>query len=178
MTEVRRMLSDEERAEYDALLYEATHHSDGKRRKTREIGPRLQTLLNDAEQAGRRWAGWVLDDALLTGLQATARKWSSTREVIETIIGERIVRKPAAYGIRRARSDGGQDFLRAGWGEMTAEDLDQLISSRGAQIAAERDTVTIARKLKKLLTETGKTPVSVALESLGVDLTTYLASAA
>lgn len=176
MTEIRRMLDDEERAEYDALFYAALHDEYGKRRKSRDIAPEMHRLLIDAQKAGRKWASWVLDDAVMAGLGSAARRWASIREVIETVIGERIVRKPAAYGIRRARADGKQEFLRASWGEMTEADLDHLIAARGAQIAAEADTVTIARKLRKLIRDTGKAPVAEALKSIGMSLDEYLAT--
>ena len=58
----RRMLSAEERAEYDALLYEAGYDTDGQRRPSGEIGDRMHRLLADAVQAGRTWAGYVIDD--------------------------------------------------------------------------------------------------------------------
>lgn len=176
MTNVRRMLSDEERAEYDALLYDATHHRDGSRRKSAEVGERFRDLLRDARQAGREWAGWVMDDAMLSGLLKAANRWCKERQVIETPIGERLVTKPAAYGIRRKTADGVMEQLTLGWGEMTEADLDQLIAARTTQILAESDTVTVAKKLKALLVSTGKTPVSEALASLGISLESYLAT--
>lgn len=178
MTNIRRMLDADERAEYDALFYEASYDADGKPRATAEVGDEMLRLLHDAEKAGRKWATWILDDALLAGLRASARKWCSTKEVIQSVIGERIVTKPAAYGIKR-RGDGGvQQYLRAGWGDMTEEDLDQLIGARATQIAAEQDTITIARKLKALVRRAGKSPVSAALAELGISLDEYLSQAA
>lgn len=178
MTTVRRMLSDEERAEYDALLYDATHHRDGARRKSAEVGDRFRELLHDAAQSGRQWADWVMDDAMIAGLLKAANRWCKERQVIETPIGERLVTKPAAYGIRRKTTDGVMEQLTLGWGEMTEADLDQLIAARTTQILAESDTVTIAKRLKALLVRTGKAPVAEALAALGMDLETFLAQAA
>lgn len=178
MTDIRRMLDGDERAEYDRLFYDALKRPDGSRRKANEIGPEMHRLLIDARKAGRKWASWVLDDAVIAGLGSMAKRWAATKEVIETVIGERVVTKPAAYGIRRKQSGGGAEQLRLGWADMTEEDLDQLVASRSSQVAAENDTIAFALKCKALIRRTGKSPLSEALAAIGITFDEFLAEAA
>lgn len=175
MTEVRNTLSPEERVEYDEMFYAATHDDLGKRRKPADVGVELLRLLRDAEQAGRQWATWIIDDATLTGLKKSAMRWAGTKEIIQTPVGERTVTKPAAYGLKRQAANGAIEQLRLGWDEMTSADLRQLMESRSTQIEAERDTIAIAARFVALLERTGVEPVGDALKSLGITMAQFLA---
>lgn len=62
--------SDDDHAEYEALMAEACGDPQGGRKATAETAERIHALLLDAEQAGRRWATQVLDDAVRSGLQS------------------------------------------------------------------------------------------------------------
>lgn len=175
MSDVRRMLSDDERSEYDALFYAATHYKDGKRRKSAEIGREMLRLLRDAEQAERPWANWVMEDALVDGLRSKAIRWCNAKEIVETIIGGRVVKKAAAYGIRKRDAETGRtEWTRPIWPDMGRDELIQVISASVVRSAAEAELAATARRLLKLVDETGAETVADALELKEVTLEEFL----
>ncbi|MPZ66199.1 MAG: hypothetical protein GEU83_12020 [Pseudonocardiaceae bacterium] len=176
MADVRRMLSSEEREEYDELFYYGTHYRDGKRRKPAEIGPKLLDLLRDAEQARKPWASWTLEDALTDGLRAKGNQWCNTKEIVLAHLGGKIVRKAAAYGTRaRNPKSGKSEWQRPLWEHMSRDDLIQVIEASTVRSAAEDELRAVARRLLALVDETGSGTVPEALEAKGVTLAEFLA---
>lgn len=164
MTDIRRMLDEEERAEYDQLHYLATHEKNGKRRKSADVGPEMLRLLKDAVQARKAWATWLMDDALIDGLRDRANKWARTKEIIETILGGRVVTKAAAYAIRKRDPESGKsEHQPTFWQDMSADDVRQLIQSRASQVLSERATIALARRVLELIERTESPSLGVAL---------------
>lgn len=175
----RNMLSPQERKDYDALVFDATHHPDGSMRKSSEIGVEFRRLLVDAQQAGHEWAAWVLDDALIDGLRARGVKWSRSRDYVETPFGGKFVRKPDRMAVARKEPGTGEQYQQqTAWADMTRGDLHALIDGRLSQINAERATIQIARKLLELLDRVGVDRVAEALDRIGASLEDFLKAGA
>lgn len=173
MSEIRRMMSSEERAEYDDLLYDATHYEDGEKRPSKDRGHRLHDLLVDAEKAERPWATWVREAGEVRGLSGLAGEFLKLQEVIQTPIGERVVTKSAVMGVKRI-AKGHVEDQQVLWEEMTRDDLQHVIQLAAKHATAARDRIAIGRMLLGLLDETGMNSVPLALESIGKTFDEFL----
>jgi hypothetical protein len=174
----RRMLSTEERAEYDALLYEAGYDETGQRRPSGEIGDRMHRLLADAVQAGRTWAGYVIDDDARTGHVSRFKRWDKVRTPMEVNSQSVIVKRSAVMGVvRRDTETGAAYHQQALYVEMTWGELVGVLEGAQGRIASDRITVGICKKLLALKL---RAPESIgpadACGRLGVDMYDYLAS--
>lgn len=172
----RKMLSAEERAEYDALLYEAGYDETDRRRPSGEIGERMHQLLTDALQAGRVWAGYVIDDDARRGHLARFKRWDKANHVMNVNDGTVIVPRAAVMGIRRRDVETGAIVhQQALFSEMTWDDLIGVLESAQGRIASDRITVGVCKKLLALKL---RSPESVgpaeACELLGIDMQGYL----
>lgn len=173
--DVRRLLSPEELADYEELMYQATHLEGGARRPSAEIGPEMLRLLDDAIQAQRPWATWVKEGATLSGLRSHGVKWVNARERLTTALnGVREISKAAARGVRRKDAQGRAVHQQTLWEDMFEDDLAQIARRAGGQILAERENIAIARRLSDLIARTGRMPVSEALASIGMSLEEFL----
>lgn len=170
------ILTPEEREAYDQMLYEAGYVDD-KPRPSAEIGPALVALLTQANQAGRAWAQWVLDDFTEYGALAKFRKWSKQRDVVTVAGKSYTVTKPAAMGVRKRAEDGSTYYQATFWEDMTREELEQVIARAAKVIESEARTVALAKRLLALLERVPEaTTVSEAAEALGLTTETYLAA--
>ena len=170
------ILSQEERDEYDSILYDAGYVND-KPRPSSEIGPAIVRLLDDAERAGRVWARWVLDDYTATGALAKFRKWSKQRDVVTVAGKSYTVTKPAAVGVRKRAEDGTTFYQATLWQDMTRDELEQIIARSAKQIESEGQTIAIAKRLLALLGRVPEaTTVGEAMATLGLDTEAYLAA--
>lgn len=175
MTDIRRMLSDQERAEYDDLLYTARFHDDGTSRPTGEIGERMHALLEDATQAQKPWAQWVMDDDARAGHVNRSKRWDRVRRVVSTRAGDVIVKRSAIQAIKRLDKETGAMFWEdAHWADMNADDLSQIINGGEQRIQSAKEVTGIARSLLGLIDSTGQGTVADALESIGVSIDDYL----
>ncbi|MEV8636560.1 hypothetical protein AB0395_33425 [Streptosporangium sp. NPDC051023] len=175
MSDIYRMLSSEERAEYDALLHEAGYDDNGVQRPAHEIKDRMHKLLQDAVQAGRSWAEYVLDDDVREGHHKRFKRWDRVRQVVTTRYGERVIKRSALMSLRRRDSVSGRTYWQGTfYPDMTREDLLDVINGCEVRISSERITIATARRLVALLDETGVATVTEALKSRGVELETYL----
>ncbi|MBB2914905.1 hypothetical protein FHS43_006217 [Streptosporangium becharense] len=175
MSDIYRMLSPEERAEYDALLHEAGYDDNGEQRPAHEIKERMHRLLQDAVQAHRTWAGYVLDADVREGHHRRFKGWDRARQVVSTRHGGRVVKRSAVMSLRRRDPDNGRTYWQGTfYPDMTREDLLDVINGSEVRIGSERITIATARRLVALLDETGAATVAEALEARGVELETYL----
>lgn len=176
----RRHLAPEERAEYDAAYEEAGLDPHGNPRPSDEIKTRLLARLEDAVQAGRRWAGYVMDDALEDGLLKSWKDWNNEQNRMKVIHNGVIVPARAVRGTRRRDSDTGTVmYQQAFWREMTWEDVRQQLDDARKRIDAEKVTVSIATRLLELKL---RCPESAgpfdACDALSVDFEKYIAGEA
>lgn len=174
----RRMLSTEERAEYDALLYEAGYDTDGQRRPSGEIGDRMHRLLADAVQAGRTWASYVIDDDARRGHVSRFKRWDKVRTPMEVNHQSVIVKRAAVMGVlRRDVETGAAYHQQALYADMTWGELVGVLEGAQGRIASDRITAGICKKLLALKL---RAPDSMgpgdACGRLGVDMHSYLAS--
>jgi hypothetical protein len=178
MTE--HILSSEERAEYDVLLYEAGFDEAGKPRPSHEIGQRvLEMLRSAAYQAQRAWAGYVLEDIAEAGALARWRNWSKRREMVIVAGQSYVTTKASAMGVRKQDEDGRTFYQATFWQDMTREELHQIMDRSTKQAESEKQTIALARKLLALLDRAPEAQtVADASKALGVDLAAYLAEAA
>lgn len=171
-----KMLSPEEREEYDALLYEAGYDEVGNRLPSRLIGDRMHTLLADAVQAGRVWASYVIDDDARTGHLSRFKKWDKAKHPINVKHGTVIVPRAAVMGVkRRDPATGAVVHQLALFAEMSWDELVGVLESTQSRIASARITVGMCTKLLALKL---RSPESAgpgdACDRLGVDMEDYL----
>lgn len=173
------VLSPEERAEFDDLMYEAGFDEHGKPLPSGEIQVRVvQALRTAADQAHRSWARYVLDEMTAAGAMARWRAWSKRREVV-TVAGESYVTtKAAAMGVRKQSPDGRTYYQMTFWADMTREELRQVIDRSAKEVESERQTIALARRLLALLDRAPEAKtVAEAAEKAGVELEQYLGNA-
>lgn len=174
----RKTLSAEERAEYDALLYEAGYDEYGQRRPSGEIGDRMHRLLVDAVQAGHAWASYVIDDDAQRGHVSRFKRWDKVRTPMQVNHQSVIVKRSAVMGVvRRDVETGAAYHQQALYADMTWSELVGVLEGAQGRIASDRITVGIGKKLLALKL---RAPESIgpgdACERLGVDMYSYLAS--
>lgn len=163
MSDYRKMMSAEERAELDELLFEATHDVSGNQRPTAEFGYELQSLLSDADRAARPWAEWVIDSANLRGFTAICKGFLKQKTFIHTSFGDRIVTKSAFIGVKRNDTSGDPFDQQVLWEDLSRDDLQHVVRLAAKHATAARDRIAIGRLLLELLDQTGLDSVSAAL---------------
>lgn len=172
----RRMLSVEERAEYDALLYKAGYDGTGNRRPSGEIGDRIHDLLTDALKAGRAWAGYVIGDDARAGHLARFKRWDKVRTLMEVNHQSVIVKRSAVMGVKRRDAETGAVYhQQALYAEMAWSEVIDVMESAQVRIASDRITVGICVKFLALKL---RCPDSIgpadACARLGIDMQEYL----
>lgn len=175
----REHLTPDERAEYDALMYEAGYDEAGKPRPSYEIGPRVaQALGKSADQAHRGWALHVRDEITVSGSLARWRKWNKARALIEVAGVTYVTTKAATVGVRRADAKTGATYYQAAfWEDLTRAELAQVIERAAKQTDAETKTIALARRLLALLDRVPEAvTVSDAARELGLTTASYLAA--
>lgn len=175
MSDIRNLLGREERAEYDDLMWNARFYGDGKSRPSHEIAERMHDLLEDAIQAGRQWAQWVMDDDARAGHLRRSKKWDRVRRFIFARDGEKVVKRSAVMAIRR-HSPGIQEtgWFDAEWVDMTTDELLQIIAGARHRLESAKEAIATARRLMRLIDETGAETVGEALERRGMSIDEYL----
>jgi hypothetical protein len=169
------MLSAEERAEYDDLMYTARFYDDGKSRPSHEIAERMHALLLDAVQAGKPWAQWVLDDDIRAGHLSRSKKWDRVRRYVLTRHGAVIVKRSAVMAImRRHPITQEPGWFDTEWTDMDTDDLLQVIAGARHRLESAKEAVATARRLLRLIDESGAETVGEALEQLGMSIDEYL----
>lgn len=172
-------LTPTERAEYDAavtLAYRGPSGETHSHRKAAEIF--IATLIPDAVQAHRRWAGIVHDEATTRGLRAMLQeRWKTLGGQFRVPVNGRmhsrhlrrgkVVRDPATGDAREVQTELIFD---------TAEDLRNKIVEAARRIESERVNIRVFRQLLTLLEETGAPTVERGLERVGKTLDEFLAA--
>lgn len=176
----RYMLSPEEREEYDALLAEAGFDDNKQVRETAEIGGRMRRLLEDAEQAGKSWARWIIEDDQESGHADRFKKWRKARERVRVYDPRSgtLTSRPAAQSVKHRRSDGHEAHQLTLWREMDWTQLQEMLESSYQRIRSDRINAATAQKLLSLRERApGTSGPLEACELLGLDFDSYLADA-
>lgn len=174
-TSIRNMLSIEERAEYDALVFEAGFDQVGRRRPSHEIGDHFHELLLNAIQAKRPWAQWVMDEDARAGHIRRFKAWDRTRHPVHTRDGDRVVRSSGVQAVRRRDAETEAMFWQdVELEDMTPADLDSVIAGMDSKIAPLVFNREIARSLRALVEQTGAATVREALNLRGTSMDDYL----
>lgn len=147
--DILKMLSPEERAEYNDLLSEAGY-VDGAHAPSSEVGQRMHDLLENAARAGRPWAEWVLRDDALAGHLSRFKQWDKAREKQMAFVGGAIVPIAAVRGVKRFDKTGRRYDQQAFWREMSWDDVRAVLNGSKLRIRAEQITVSVATRLLML----------------------------
>jgi hypothetical protein len=149
-----RNLAPEERPEHAGLMAEAGYdETTGRVLPAHVIKQRLVRLLLDAEQAGRKWATYLMRDALANGLHAHWKSWDDAEKKLKFFMNGVIVPARAQRGVRRRTITGRVEHQRSFWREMSWAEVEQQIDDAEARIAAEGITKAIGFRLLKLRLE-------------------------
>lgn len=164
-------LSPAERDEYNALLTEAGYDEDGKKRESGEIGERVHKALLDAEQAGRTWATWALEEDAKAGHLKRFTTWEAIRRVVRTRDGDRIVTRRAIMALRRRDPETGEWYWRGeDLAEMNRAQVEEVMLYAKRRRHSDAVLLATGARLLDLLDETGsgaETKVSEALVKAG-----------
>lgn len=173
---IRNMLSAEERAEYDALVFEAGFYEDGTRRPSHEIADRFHDLLLDAVQAKRPWAQWVLDEDARAGHLRRFKGWDRIRHPVQTRKGGRVIRLSGVQALRRRDPETEALFWQdTELGDMDSDDLDSVIEGMRGKIEPLTYNLETAKSLRELLDGQPKgTRVKTVLAGRGLTINQYL----
>ncbi|MFZ1363068.1 MAG: hypothetical protein WAS05_09105 [Candidatus Nanopelagicales bacterium] len=174
MTFNRRHLSDSERREYDAIYTEACYDYEGKFRATRDAAPLLLAAIEDALQSHRSWAELLMNDIILRGFQAEAKRFQDSERKHETIVDGRVVSRKDAQRFRVVGDDGTIEWKTAMLNECFHEDLEQLRQDNAKRIVTAQAEERDLDALIELLDETGELTVEAALKRKEVSLSEYL----
>lgn len=168
-----RFLSPDERAERDHLFVVAGIDPQTNRpRRNDEIKDQLLDALRSAEQAGRGWASWLMEEALRDGLLKAWKRWDDTHNARHTVGLDGVSHSVASRRGMRSRTEDGRVVYRREQVElMTREDLELGLDGCDARIGAELINREMFLRLLKLMDRapTARTPVE-ACELLGEDL--------
>lgn len=177
---IRNMLSNEERAEYDALVFEAGFDESGTRRPSHEIAERFHDLLLDAVQAKRPWAQWVLDEDARAGHLRRFKAWDRIRNPVQTKSGGKLIRLSRIQALRRRDPETEALFWQdTDYEDMTAGDLDSVIDGMRGKISPLTHNLETALSLRTLVDgQPAGTKVRDVLAARGVTIDEYLTNRA
>lgn len=174
----RKMLSDEERSEYDAIFQSACYDELGDFRRTADAALLLLQSVRDAIQAQRTWASYLHDSFVMIGYQSAARRWQNEQRKHKTIIDGKLVTKKDAIRLSKITDTGTALYQTSLLEDATSEDLEQIIQSASVRVASERATIRDAMRLLDLIEETGETTVRGALKRVNKTLDEFLTATA
>lgn len=174
----RKMLSDEERAEYDAMFEAACYDAAGSFRSTREAAPILLGSIKDAIQAHRVWASYLHDSFVMIGYQAAVRRWQNEQKKHKTLIDGKLVSKKDAIRLTKIVEGGRSAFQTSFIEDATAEDLQELIEATSTRVRSDRATIRDYTRMLDLIESTGESTVRGALKRVGKTLDEFLTESA
>lgn len=175
----RRMMTADERAEYDALVERACFDPLGKPYKTGEAADRLRLALDDAEQAHRPWAEWVRADALFAGLSSLATKARAQKRITTNDGASGKAPRQGINSLRRITPSGVVEWQPKLIDDMSRDEVAELLDLSVRRQKGNRTTVRTHKAILKLMDRhPGAATVRDALAAEGMTMDDYLASAA
>ncbi len=143
-------LTDEERDEFEALMQECCGDPENGGKRISIVAERLRVGLSDAEQAGRRWAAHVTDEALLDGLAKLGKEWLKAESIVMVSHDGALVGKATRVG-RKVRSESGEQYWQQTLiRDMTWADFEQWIATIQAQLRSLGANLTIGKRVFEL----------------------------
>jgi len=169
-----QMLSPQERREYEELLTDAGYDENNRKRPSGEIAERVHKFLLDAEQAGKPWAKWALEDDARAGHLKRFTAWEATKRVIHTLDGERIVARRAVMALRVKDPETGEWFWRGeDLAQMVRPQLEEVMLYAKRRRHSDAVLLATAARLLRLLDEAeadDSTKVATALQKVGLTI--------
>lgn len=172
-------LTEEERREYDDMMYDAVMQADGDPYPTGEIGQRLHQSVAGKIEDGCGWAEALMEQASVKWLGNHGKRWAAAEDLIETVDGSgRSISKSARASIRRRDDDGLIVHQLQLWERMTDDELVEVIRRDVKMIAGIKIEIATAQSLLNLCREHDVRSVTDALDREGVTLQVFLDSQA
>ncbi|MBV1869254.1 MAG: hypothetical protein KUG69_15330 [Marinosulfonomonas sp.] len=167
-------LTTDEHAEWVALLDTANA------RKADTQSARAYSvidLLEDAEQAQRKWAPTALRELAADGARSALKKRTKERSRVFVPVGTSVAHRSMRVGVRSQQADGSDVHQQKLFEEMTWAELDDHVQMLEQQLRSLGVTLAVDRKLIKLR---GRYPDSVgprdACAELGLSVEEFLAA--
>lgn len=145
-----KFLTAEEREEWESMLTDAVGSADDGAKVTRRAADALKKLLLDAEQAQKKWAGMVFDEATLRGLQGIARSYMKRQSTVMMSHDGEVIGKASRVGIRRKQDDGSQVWQQTLFVDMTWDELAQWLGHIESQVSALLIDKAMVKKIQAL----------------------------
>ncbi len=169
-----QMLSPQERREYEELLTAAGYDEHNRKRPSGAIADRMHELLLDAQQAGRKWATWAIEDDARAGHLKRFTAWEATQRVVHTLDGDRIVTRRAVMALRVKDSETGEWIWRGeDLAQMVRPELEEVMLYAKRRRHSDAILQATVSRLLRLLDETGAddaVKVTAALEQVGMTI--------
>lgn len=166
--------SPEERAEIDSLIHEAYTDEAGETRTHAEAAEAFDSLLADAVQAHREWAGMLLDSWRWSGMKSFIADRYKQSEIFDFTRRERQISRTVKRGMQHVADDGSTRWTQEPLPAWTRHTLIAAIRAEAAAIAERQTNIAMYRALVDLLDETGAVTVAEALTTCGQDLSEFL----
>jgi hypothetical protein len=167
--------TDTERAEIDSLIHDAYVDEDGEIRTHAAAAEEFSKSLNRAESAGREWAALMLDDWRDEGMKAFIAFRYKNSELFEFVRADRPVSRTLRRGTQRITEDGSVQWIQDSLMFWTIVQLEAAIADERRAIEDRQTNIAMYQALIELLTETGCSTVSAALDANKTTLAEYLA---
>lgn len=123
-----KWMTEEELTEWEAMLVDAHGDPDNGGKATKAMAAALHRMLLDAEQAGRRWAAHVMDDATVSGLHSLLKGALKRRSIAMVSHDGRMIGKATRVGVQRRRGDGVREWQQALIHDLTWEELEEHLA--------------------------------------------------
>lgn len=177
----RNQLSNEERAEWDAVFDAACFDEFGKNIPTPQAAERLAKEVDQAIAMGKTWAEYLNDDARIVGFQKLIKPWQNLKHFHTTVTGEqKLVKRSNVARLRKRASGRVKAVIEAKlWEDATADDLLQIAKAATSRMESEAITRRDALHCVSLIVEQDASTLGGALEAAGyASLDSFLAEKA
>ncbi len=158
-------LSPEERAEVDALVHEAYTAPDGSYRSHADAAEVFGSLITQAVQAHRDWAGILLDSWREAGARAFVQDRWKKAEIFKFWHRGKTKRRTVRRGVRRVDKSGVASYTQIPLWEWSADDLRNAIADAARQVAEHQANLALYRDMLSLIEQTETFTFGDALEA-------------
>lgn len=167
------MLPDE-RQVLDSIISDA-YDAHGPR--LRDVAVHVVAELHDLEGSGVQWVAQILDDWLVSGALGEVRQWMRRQP---TILGQTKsglpTEVPAFGGVRIQTEDGHYEHVQLRLLEMTADELETHIHPKRKQRNTLSRTLSFYETVLADMREHGHAVVADAVECIGIEGASAVAS--
>ncbi len=172
-----KWMTEEELTEWEAMLTAAHGDPSDGGKATKLMAAKLHQLLLDAEQAGRRWAAHVVDDATVDGLHSLLKAALKRQSIVMVSHDGQVVGKATRIGVRRQVADGTEAWQQALIHDLTWDELAKWMRMISAQVSALLVNQSMAHRLLTLRKQYPDTAgPAEACERMGLTVAEFLES--